>query len=213
MTDSTVSVTGESTVTETPDQAAVSFSVVSEDDDQSVVVSELDDDSTTVLAALEEQHGLSEEVTTQRYSIDRQRSPHQEEVDEEDYRGIHAYTVTLTDTERVGDVIDTLVTNGADSLDNVEFNLSDSTYQECREEAIRGAVEDARNEARIAAEAENLVLNSVVEMNVDRTNRAPVSRSSGVALAMSAEDVSTDVKNEDVSVSATVSVEYTLTQA
>lgn len=209
MTDSTVSVSGDSTVSETPDQAVVSFSVVSEDDDQSVVVSDLDDVSKTVLSALEEEHGLSEEVTTQRFSVDRQ-THHGEHDPENDYRGVHSYSVTLTDTGRVGSVIDTLVTNGVDTLDNVEFNLSESTYEECREEAIRGAVQDARHEAEVAADAEDLDLGAVVEMNVDRTHRNPVSRSSGVMLAMSSQDMSTDVQNEDVSVSATVNVEYNL---
>lgn len=209
MTYPTVNVSGEYTVSETPDLAVVSFAIVSQDDDQSVVVSELDDVSRTVTAALEDHYGLSEEVTTQEFSVDRQthRGDHDPE---NDYKGVHSYSVTLRDTEKVGDVIDTVVTNGADMLENVEFKLAQSTYEECREKAIRSAVRDARQEAEVAAATENLEPVSVVEMTVNRTHRNPVNRNSGVMLAMSSQDMSTDVQNENVSVSATVDVEYNL---
>lgn len=207
---STVSVSGNSTVEETPDQAVVDFSVVSENDDQSVVVSDLDDISRKVLSALEEDHNLREQVTTRSFSVN-QQSHHGEDEPENDYKGVHRYSVTVTDTEQVGSVIDTLVTNGVETLGNVEFNLSQSTYEECREEAIKRAVQEARNEAEVAAGAEILKLGQVIEMNVDQTNRSPVRRTSGVMLsAMSAEDMSTDVQDEDVSVSALVEVEYQL---
>lgn len=207
---STVSVSGNSTVEETPDQAVVNFSVVSEDDDQSVVVSDLDDISKKVLSALEEEHDLREQVTTRRFSVD-QQSHHGEDEPENDYKGVHSYSLTVTDTEQVGSVIDTLMTNGVETLDNVEFNLSQSTYKECREEAIKTAVQEARNEAEVAAGTELLQLGTVIEMNVERTNRSPVRRTSGVVLSsMSAEDMSSDVQNEDVSVSAVVEVEYQL---
>ena len=128
--ESTVSVSGNSIVEETPDQAVVDFSVVSEGDDQSVIVSDLDDASKTVLSALEEEHGLREKVTTRRFSVN-QQSHHGENDPEYDYEGVHSYEVTVTETEQVGSVIDTLVTNGVETLGNVEFNLSQSTYEEC----------------------------------------------------------------------------------
>lgn len=208
--ESTVSVSGNSTVEETPDQAVVGFSVVSEGDDQSVVVSDIDDVSKTVLSALEEEHGLREEVTTRRFSVNKQ-SNHLENEPEYDYEGVHSYEVTVTNTEQVGSVIDTLATNGVETLGNVEFNLSQSTYEECREEAIKRAVQEARSEAEVAAGAESLELGTVIEMNVDQTHRAPVNRPTGVMLsAMSADNMSTDVQDENVSVSATVQVEYQL---
>lgn len=208
--ESTVSVSGNSTVEETPDQAVVDFSVVSEGDDQSVIVSDLDDASKTVLSALEKEHGLREEVTTRRFSVN-QQSNHGENDPEYDYEGVHSYEVTVTDTEQVGSVIDTLVTNGVETLGNVEFNLSQSTYEECREKAIKRAVQEARNEAEVAASAESLELGTVIEMNIDQTHRTPVNRSTGVMLsAMSADNMSTDVQDENVSVSATVQVEYQL---
>lgn len=205
---STIRVSGNSTVKETPDQAVVDFSIVSEDDDQSVVVSDLDDVSKTVLSALEKEHGLREEVTTRRFSVD-QQSHHGEQKPENNYKGVHSYSVTVTDIEQVGSVIDTLATNGVESLRNVEFNLSHSKYKECREEAIKKAVQDARNEAEVAASAESLEIGTVIEMSVDQTHRNPVSRTSGVMLSsMTKESMSTDVKDEDVSVSVTVKVEY-----
>lgn len=199
-----------STVEETPDQAVVDFSVVSEDDSQFVVVSDLDDISKTVLSALEEDHNLKEEVTTRSYSVDK-LSHHGEKDPEHNYKGVHRYSVTIDDTEEVGSVIETLVKNNVETLGNVEFNLSRSTYEECREKAIKRAVQEARNEAEVAAGSESLELGSVIEMNVEQTHRSPVSRTSGVMLSsMSAEDMSTDVHNEDVSVSAVVEVEYQL---
>lgn len=208
--ESTVSVSGNSTVEETPDQAVVDFSVVSEDDDQSVVVSDLDDASKKVLSALEEEHDLREEVMTQRFSVDRQ-SHHGEKEPENDYKGVHSYSVTVSDTEQVGRVIDTLAKYSLETLGSVEFNLSQSTYKECREEAIKNAVQEARNEAEVAASAGSLKLGLPNKMSVDQTHRSPVSRSSGVMLSsMSAKNMSTNFLDETVSVSATVEVEYKL---
>jgi uncharacterized protein YggE len=46
------------------------------------------------------------------------------EQDQPEYRAIHSFSITTNETDRVGEVIDTAVTNGANEIDDVEFTLA-----------------------------------------------------------------------------------------
>jgi hypothetical protein len=66
-----------------------------------------------------------------------------------DFMARNALEVRLDAVDRAGEIIDTLVSGGATSIGNVQFDLRDRS--EAEREAIRLAVEDARGRAEAAA--------------------------------------------------------------
>lgn len=207
----TINVTGESSVNKQPDQATVSFSVSSRRDEQSNVVSELSERSDSVLQSLEDRFEMDEEVKSTGYTVNDARSrTRNDEPPEYDYVGKHSYEVTVDDLSIVGNVVDTVINAGATSVGNIEFGLSDPTYSECRDEAIRLAVQHARHEAEVAADVENLEIFEPSNIDIQRTMRHTTSRRPDSIETLSVDSGETEVENEDVTVEANVSVEYEL---
>lgn len=204
---------GESTVYDTPDEATIDFSITAQGNDQQIVTEELRSQSDQLIKAVEDMD-ISTEIYTNNYNINNiQDSRRSDQETEYKYKGHHSYNLTLDSIAEVGYAIDVLVTNGASRINRVNFELSEDTYEDLRSEAIKNAVQNAREEAETAASAENLNITGVSEMTVDRTHSSPVSRSGEALMAMSAvDDTSTEIKNDDVSVSATVSVEYRISE-
>ncbi len=67
------------------------------------------------------------------------------------YNANSSLAVKVTDMGRVGEVIDMAFGAGANTLDGVSFSVTDDT--EARKEALKAAVEDAKEKAAILAEA------------------------------------------------------------
>lgn len=210
MTDCTVSITRESSVSEQPDQATINFSVISRHDDQKRVVSELNERSESVLQSLESNFGFTDTVESTGFNVNDARSRTRDDSPDYNYVGNYSFSVSVDDLSKVGSVIDTIMCSGASQVGHVNFGLSESTYEECRDKAIELAVQNARHEAEVAARAEKLNIMGVLQMEVQRTRRSGTGRSGEAMQALSVDDTQTQIKNEDVSVSATVSVDYQL---
>ena len=67
------------------------------------------------------------------------------------YNANSSLAIKVTDMGRVGEVIDMAFGAGANTLDGVSFSVTDDT--EARKEALKAAVEDAKEKAAILAEA------------------------------------------------------------
>ena len=70
------------------------------------------------------------------------------------YSASSSLAIKVTDMGRVGEVIDMAFGAGANTLDGVSFSVTDDT--EARKEALKAAVEDAKEKAAILAEAAGL---------------------------------------------------------
>ena len=70
------------------------------------------------------------------------------------YNANSSLAIKVTDMGRVGEVIDMAFGAGANTLDGVSFSVTDDT--EARKEALKAAVEDAKEKAAILAEAAGL---------------------------------------------------------
>lgn len=203
---------GTGTVDHEPDMANLEVSVNIQDESRSSAVGEMTRLADEVSTALEEENVVTN-VTTENYVVDKvnnNRNPHHDnEEPTEMYRAIHSYGVYVSDVDAVGDVIDVALDAGATDIGRIHFELSDETYNECRDKAIERAVNEARHKAEVAAEASNVqVAQGVRELTVERDNMAGVGRNAGIQLSSTIDTMSTSIENDSVSVSVTVSVVY-----
>ncbi|WP_232700391.1 SIMPL domain-containing protein [Halobacterium wangiae] len=205
-----ISVSADGEIEATPDQAVVRVAILATGEDSTTVREELATDAESMRTALEE-YGLdSEDVRTAHYDIRQERERTPEGTEMGDYRGVHAFEITLDDTDAAGEVVDVAVENGADQVNGVSFTLSDDTREELHNEALTEAMSNARDRADTLAAAGDL---SVTEVHtIVSTETRYHDYRVETAYASAAGD-STSIEAGAVTVTANVRVTYNATTA
>lgn len=203
----TVSVGASGTAETSPDQAVVTVAVVTTADTASAARSELAANVSRMRAALTDAGVADDQIRTQRYDISRNYEA-RDDPTAPAYRAMHAFRITVTDTDRVGAVIDTAVENGATNVDDVRFTLSTETRRELRQQALEDAMANARGQAETLAESGDLTITGVGAISTVERGYGPVAYESA---ALAAGDAGTTVESGPVSVSVQVQVTYNAT--
>lgn len=187
--------------------ATVRFAVVSTADSADAARQQVADNASTVRAALREAGVEADDVRTAYYDIGVVYAEDRSAI--EGYRAVHAYEVTIDADEtelanQTGSVVDTVVQNGADRVDGVEFGLSEETRSELRQEALERAMASANQDAATLAAASDLTIAGVSSVSTTDRGVRPVD------VAFREEDATgaTVIEPGQVTVSATVSVIY-----
>ncbi|TQQ83793.1 DUF541 domain-containing protein [Halonotius terrestris] len=206
----TITVTGTAEMQAPPDRAVVEVSVEATGDTAASVRDQLSTDSERLTQALREAGLSDEQITTGRFSIREERVPprlpESETPDEPVYFGTHSFTLDIDSVDSTGDVIDAAIDGGADSIDRIEYTLSDGTRDSLREDALQSAVDNARTEADVLAERVDSGIIDVQHVTSAGGGLSPsYARFDEEAMADAA---STDLRPDDVTVSATVEVTY-----
>lgn len=159
----TIHVAGSGSAEAEPNQAVVDVGVVATADDAATARRQLAENVSRMRAALEAAGVGDEQITTRRYDIDRRprRPPREDAEPRTQYRAVHDFEITLSETERLGTVIDTAVRNGATDVDNVEFTLSTDRRRQLERSARSAAMGDAREKAEGIAASANLTVTGV----------------------------------------------------
>ncbi len=125
------------------------------------------------------------------------------------YRTSNAFVVTTKDLQKVGPLLDVGVQAGANNVESISFELSDSKQKEVKTEALRKATVNAREKADALADGAGVRLGKVTSLSESSYYVAPMARYD--MMAMKAEmggAPSTEVSPQSVHVSAQVSVSY-----
>ena len=121
------------------------------------------------------------------------------------YRASNTVSVRVEDLGLVGQVIDAALDAGANQLEGVSFGLQDD--QTVRQQALRQAIAEARGKADAMADALGVELDAIISVTEDNVFvRQPVMETARV-MALQGE-APTSVSPGEVSVSASVSIEY-----
>lgn len=222
----TVAVTSTGEASADPDMALLEVGVQSRADSASEARNEIAEKSEELLEALVD-YGIDEDdITTQRYwvhdRIDR-RAMEQDGVRPDDpeareeytfYEGNHTFQVEIHDVETVGEVIDVAVDAGADQVGHVTYTLSDDRRGELREEALREAISEAREEADLIAEELGAEIVEATVVDASEGHVSPVRREvafdagDGAAGTPTEAAPSTGIERGEVTVTARVRIEY-----
>jgi hypothetical protein len=155
-----VSVSASGSAQTSPDQVTVRLSVVATGSDAPGVRQAMAEDVSRMRSALADIGVGDDQIQTERYDLRRERRPPEAQAQPR-YRGEHSFTVTIADTDRAGEIIDAAVTNGADSIDRVQFTLSEDRRRTLRQEALRDAMSNARTQADTLAAESGLTVTGV----------------------------------------------------
>lgn len=207
----TVTVTASGRAEAEPDKAVVRVSVEATADDPSVARRRVAENATEMRDALVDLGLPGDSIRTVGFNVyeDRVRPREPDTRPSTVYRARHAFAVEVDDTARVGEVIDTAVSNGASSVHGVEFTLAEDTRRELRQAAIEEAMTDARTRAEAIAAGGDIAIAGVHAVRtggVDRGRPVPVP-----AAADGGAGGGTSIESGPVSVAATVTVTYNAT--
>jgi uncharacterized protein YggE len=207
--DQSISVTATGSADTSPDRAVIRVAATAQGNSSAAVRDALAANSEALRTALDE---LGVDYETAEYRInavdERERPPREERASAE-YRGVHAYQVTLETTDNTGSVIDAAAEAGTEVTD-VELTLSEEQRTELREDAIQAAMTDARSQADTIAAAGGLRVDSVATVDASQGRYVPVRYETADAGGAASETV---VSEGSVSVTYRVGVTYNATAA
>lgn len=194
-----------------PDQAALRVSVTAEGDDSAAVRDSLAADAETLRENLADEGLTDADYETTDYRIGSPRRPPRDNGDEHEYRGVHAFEITLDDPQRAGDISDAATDAGAE-VDNIEFTLSEQRRMELREQAIDNAMADARSQAEMIAASGGLRVTNAASVEASHQRFSSVRYEDAAADAPRATPApETTLDTGDVEVTYRVEVTYEAT--
>lgn len=213
--DKTISVSGTGKVSSAPDKVIVSIAVETENPDAYTAQQENAEKMNSVMSALKGLGLSDDEIETSGYNIysyttgDDSIFGARKKV----YRATNTIKVETTMVDKAGEIIDTAVSAGANSINYVSFTLSDEKSNELRSQALDAAVSQASSDANIVASALGVQITGVKAVNVG-ASYVPMSYDTGndyamvKSEAMAGSAVPTSVTPGDVDVTASVSIIY-----
>ncbi|WP_325411616.1 SIMPL domain-containing protein [Methanoregula sp.] len=212
--DHVISVSGSGTVTGTPDRVQISFAVQTQNADVRIAQANNALAMNNVMDALAAAGVPRDQMKTTGYTI----TP----VTQQDTNGIlsgpatsyqvtNTLQVTLKDTSVTGQVIDTAVSAGANQVNSIQFMLSDEQAQALRSQALAKAVANARADASAVAAALNVSITGTQSADISQGYTPVVySNYDTTTLAAGKAAVPTPVQSGDITVTAQVTVIYTI---
>jgi uncharacterized protein YggE len=153
-----------------------------------------------VLAALKESGVADADVQTSRLSLEPQRNRDNPQVT--GFQATNRVSVTVREVNKVGEILDKLVTAGANTLSGIDFVVSD--YSKLLDKVRADAVADAKRKAEIYVQAAGVGLGRPIMIT---EQGAPVRPMLKMAAPAAGPAVPIAAGEEQISVSVTVAYE------
>jgi uncharacterized protein len=207
----TLSLSESATVQIAPEYAMVSSGVVSRADTAQAAVRANAEAMSTVFTALRRAGVAADDMQTAQLSVspvysDR-RQPNQIELTIIGYEARNQVSAKVRDTDRVGQVIDAMVSAGANNIDGVTFGAEDT--DDALNAARRSAIAALLSKASLFADAAGFELCGIRRMGESSYRPQPVYE----ARMMSMDDsASTPIAAGELTLTATVSADFCITQ-
>ncbi len=212
--DHVIHATGSGNIIGTPDRAQITFSVQTENADVKVAQADNALKMNNVINALVNAGIPRDALKTTGYNIypvyEDTKTPFDQKV--KTYQVTNTLTVTLHDVSKTGEVIDVAVANGINQATSIQFMLSDEQSQVLRTQALQKAVTRARADADTVAAAMGTNITGVKNADISG-GYSPVLYQNyqyDAGASLKAVAVPTPIQPGDVTVTASVTITYTI---
>lgn len=142
---------GEGRIQATPDVAVISLGVITEDKD---IISASEENArrmNKVISKLKDMGIKEKDIRTQNYNINKDYDYIDGKEVFRAYRVTNNLDVTIKAFDEIGDIIDSAIDNGANTVNNIRFELSNPSiyYRKALELAIKDAIIKAKDMERV----------------------------------------------------------------
>lgn len=203
----TISVTGAGQVTLAPDIAYIYIGVHTEAASATEAVSDNSTRTQKVTDALKELGLAKEDIRTTNFSIwpSQQYGP-DGKLTGTIYMVDNTVYVTVRDIEKLGELLDTTIQAGANSINSIQFDLEDKT--EALSQARKAAVENAKKQAKELADAAGVKLGEI--QTIGFYEATPVSMFDGKGGGGVALEAAVPIQPGQLTLTVTVNLTYEL---
>jgi uncharacterized protein YggE len=164
-----VTVTGNGKVFLAPDVAYINIGVHSQSENVSDALSQNNKQSAEVAKALKDLGVADKDVQTSAFNVfPQQQFDTQGKITGTLYMVDNTVYVTVRDLSKLGKILDTVVRSGANSINNISFDIQDKG--KALSQARQLAVEDARRQAEELAKASGTEIGRVNQISVYSSN-------------------------------------------
>jgi uncharacterized protein YggE len=203
----TLAVAGQGKVTIVPDIAYVNIGVHSEADNVAEALRSNTSQAQNIAQALQSMGVGAEDIQTSNFNIypQQQFGPNGEQLGIK-YMVDNTVYVTVRDLSKLGDLLDKVVSSGANNINGISFDASDK--EKSIAQARQLAIDDAKSQAVELAKAAGVTLGEIQNLNVF-SNNGPISMfdAKGGAAGVSAGSVPVSAGQMIVTADASITYE------
>lgn len=211
----TISVSGASEITVSPDEADLYIRISTDEPTARRAQDENSRLTNTVRDALKKTYNLDDEdIESSSYNLWPQQrwNKDTEDYDVTSYKVDHLLKINTDQLDKIGDMLDTAVQNGANGIDRVQFKLSKKFEGDVRDQALGRAAEAAKEKAESLATTLGVRLGSVSSVQESNFYYQPYEYApmANVAMDMREEKAygGSSISPQDVTVRANVNLAY-----
>ena len=205
----TIDVTGSASVTAAPDQAELFVEIQVQEDTAERARSEAASRAQLVINAIKGQGVKSDDIESLSINIyplsDYDRETGQSKVYA--YRASHLLKITTNDLDKAGKLLDTAISSGANTVQNIQFTLSEEKQKEVNAAALEKATGEASAKAEAIAKSLRVRLGSIAKVSESNFNYIPYAYPMA-AKAMEESYADTPIQPQSVEVSASIGIQY-----
>ncbi|RFU62420.1 SIMPL domain-containing protein [Peribacillus glennii] len=199
-----LTVSGEETVQAAPDQAIITLGATTENKDPAAAQQ---DNAAIILRVINSIKALGipeNQIKTVEYRIDPQYDYQEGTQIFRGYKVTHLIRITASNIKQVGEIVDTAVKNGANTVSSVRFTVSNQEVHYNR--ALSLALENARQKAISMAKTLGVTLNDTPEQVQETSIGQPLPFQMDAYSKIAA--AATPIQPGELNISAAVKVEY-----
>ncbi len=203
-----INVGASATMDVAPDQATINFNVIGKGENADVAAQQAAQKMDAIRRALLGSSIVSSDIKTVSYYLNPQYNDKGKVIG---YNATNNVQVTLDDITKVGGVVDRISGAGVDNINNVSFGIKNKAKY--RNQLLAQAVENARQEAAVVANAGGRQLGYLLTANINQYNyhdRVYPVMFKANALGAEAATASTEFEAKDITLSASVDLSFAL---
>jgi uncharacterized protein YggE len=176
----TISLSATGTVKTEPDKVYITTGVTSEARSARDALDKNTAAMAEVIKALKAEGIPGKNIQTINFSVQPVYEQHKEDSSPfiAGYRVVNSVSIDLNDTKKLGTILDKVVSLGANTIDSIEFSVDDP--ETLKDDARRRAIENAKANAKVYAEAAGVTLGpifTIVEEDAFMPRYAPAGAS------------------------------------
>lgn len=215
---------GNGDVIRKPDIGIINAEVAVSRNTQAEIVQKVDEVSKELESSIEEDFEYEYDMRSRSYNIGLNKSKRETDINSNmqvynaktgreisrqsnKYLGIHSYSIETEEVDKINHLINIILKLNHTGITGIKFDLSNDTYKEARQVALKKAVQNAKEEARSVSSAENMEIKQINEITVEDVRKNEYERDV-IVTDMPLDEISTSLHKDRVSVRASVSVEY-----
>ncbi len=171
----TITVGASGSASAPPDLAVIDVAVEASASSADAARAAVADNVTEMRAALAAANVSDEQIRTTYFVIYPERDTERADSDTETitYRAVHGFAIRVP-VDDAGSVVDAAIAGGATRINWVRFTLSEETSRELRNEALAGALDNARADADVIADETGVEIDAVTAVETADGGFIPV---------------------------------------